>query len=188
MSIAETISKAFQDVKTVCTVQEAEKSPRTDGLSARRMDLWYGVNFLNLREAYGSGELTYSTGDLNISRIVDKLIRLTAKYTSDYASDIYYTLQELYKAVEETGEPLCQIISFRERGVLTKQAGFDAKGALFVYVPSMQQRDYFKYEAYQHWLLAVAPSADRNSVSIILTRCEPSAYHWDDVPETSEND
>lgn len=123
MSIAETISKAFQNVKTVCTVQEAEKSPRTDGLSARRMDLRCGVNFLNLREAYGSGELTYSTGDLNISRIVDKLIRLTAKYTSDYASDIYYTLQELYKAVEETGEPMCQIISFRERACSPNRQG-----------------------------------------------------------------
>ena len=184
MSFVNTLNKTLQDVKTTCTIQAAEASPLTNGLTARCMSL----RFPNPCDAYKCRELAYAEGDKNISNVVDMLIRLTAKYTSRYGSDIYYTLHELYRAVEETGEPMCRILSFREMGVSSKPAGFDAKGNLFIYVHETKQCDEFRHEAYQHWLLAVAPSEDGNSVSIILTHCEPSRYHWNDVPETSEDD
>ena len=52
----------------------------------------------------------------NISDIVDKLVRLTAKITERYASDIYYDIKSLYHCLEEH-EPYDRVLFFRESGV-----------------------------------------------------------------------
>ena len=54
-------------------------------------------------------------GDDN-SNIIDKLIRLTAKITESYASDIIYDI-ETYKERIKAGQPYDIILCFREMGV-----------------------------------------------------------------------
>lgn len=55
-------------------------------------------------------------GISTISTILDKLIRLTAKLTEDYASDIYYEFCEIERLVKER-DSFDKIIIFRENGV-----------------------------------------------------------------------
>lgn len=52
----------------------------------------------------------------NHSTIFDRLIRLTAKLTENYAGDIYYELGEIEKFIERS-KPFDRIIAFREDGV-----------------------------------------------------------------------
>ena len=52
----------------------------------------------------------------NVSNVVDKMIRITAKTTESFASDIYYDIQALYKAINQK-EKLDRILFFREGGV-----------------------------------------------------------------------
>lgn len=52
----------------------------------------------------------------NISNVVDKLIRLTAKITERYASDIYYDIKSLYHCLEEH-ESYDRVLFFSEGGV-----------------------------------------------------------------------
>lgn len=52
----------------------------------------------------------------NYSTIFDRLIRLTAKLTENYAGDIYYDLGEIEKFIERS-QPFDRIIVFREDGV-----------------------------------------------------------------------
>ena len=52
----------------------------------------------------------------NIASIADKLIRLAAKLTEYYASDIVYDINSLKKAIEE-GKPHDMLLFFRECGV-----------------------------------------------------------------------
>ena len=52
----------------------------------------------------------------NYSTIFDRLIRLTAKLTENYAGDIYYELGEIEKFIERS-KPFDRIIAFREDGV-----------------------------------------------------------------------
>lgn len=54
----------------------------------------------------------------NISNIVDKLIRLTAKITERYAGDIFYDIHTLFNFIEEK-YPHDKIVFFREDGVST---------------------------------------------------------------------
>lgn len=56
----------------------------------------------------------------NISSIVDKMIRLAAKLTEHYASDIVYDIVDLSNAVKEK-EPLDNLLFFRECGVTTRE-------------------------------------------------------------------
>lgn len=60
-----------------------------------------------------------STAD-NVSNIIDKMIRLTAKLTENYASDIIYDIADLNNAVKRK-EPLDNLLFFRENGVTTRQ-------------------------------------------------------------------
>ena len=52
----------------------------------------------------------------NISNVKDKLIRLAAKITESYASDIVYVLESLQRFIDEK-YPYDKIIFFRECGV-----------------------------------------------------------------------
>lgn len=63
----------------------------------------------------------------NISNVVDKLIRLTAKLTECYASDIIYDIEALNDAVKN-GNELDRLLFFRECGVTTyRMETFDAE-------------------------------------------------------------
>ena len=59
---------------------------------------------------------TVKSNTENISDVVDKMIRLTAKITGSYASDIYYDIKSLYNSLEEH-EPYDRVLFFRESGV-----------------------------------------------------------------------
>lgn len=64
-----------------------------------------------------NGTVSYSE---NISNIIDKLIRLTAKLTECYASDIIYDIEALNDAVKN-GNELDKLLFFRECGVATRK-------------------------------------------------------------------
>ena len=64
------------------------------------------------------GDYTVTSKTENISDIIDKLIRLTAKITERYASDIYYDINSLHRCAEEH-KPYDRILFFRETGVWT---------------------------------------------------------------------
>ena len=59
---------------------------------------------------------TFTSETENVSDIVDKLIRLSAKITEIFASDIYYDIKSLYRCVEEH-EPYDRVLFFKEYGV-----------------------------------------------------------------------
>lgn len=62
----------------------------------------------------------------NISNIIDKLIRLTAKLTECYASDIIYDIDTLKNAITN-GNELDRLLFFRECGVTAREtASFNA--------------------------------------------------------------
>ena len=61
---------------------------------------------------------TFTSNTENISNIVDKLIRISAKITERFAGDIYYDIKSLYRCVEEH-EPYDRVLFFRESGVWT---------------------------------------------------------------------
>ncbi len=62
----------------------------------------------------------------NIYKITDKLIRLAAKLTEDWASDIIYDIENINKAVE-LREKHDRLLFFREYGVTTRETEtFDA--------------------------------------------------------------
>lgn len=61
---------------------------------------------------------TVTSGTENISNVVDKLIRLTAKITEHYAGDIFYDIKRLYECVETHKYYDC-VLFFRECGVWT---------------------------------------------------------------------
>lgn len=52
----------------------------------------------------------------NISDVVDKLIRLTAKITERYASDIYYDIDSLHQCLKDH-KSYDRVLFFRESGV-----------------------------------------------------------------------
>lgn len=56
----------------------------------------------------------------NVCNIIDKMIRLTAKVTERWASDIVYDINELTDAIENK-ESIDEIIFFRENGVSTME-------------------------------------------------------------------
>ena len=67
-------------------------------------------------DCYGKYIITSNTA--NISDVVDKMIRLTAKITEAYAGDIYFDIKGLTCCTEEH-EPYDRVLFFREGGVWT---------------------------------------------------------------------
>lgn len=57
-------------------------------------------------------------GDGNVSDIMDRLIRIAAKITEHFASDIYYDIESLLDSIEAR-KPYDKILCFRECGVDT---------------------------------------------------------------------
>lgn len=64
--------------------------------------------------SYDNYTVTSDTG--NISNVVDKLIRLSAKLTEHYAGDIWYDIKSLCECVERRKSYHC-ILFFREDGI-----------------------------------------------------------------------
>lgn len=63
-------------------------------------------------------DYTVTSNTENISDVVDKMVRLAAKITERYASDIYYDIKSLYNSLEEH-ELYDRVLFFRESGVWT---------------------------------------------------------------------
>ena len=61
-------------------------------------------------------DYTVTSNTENISDVVDKLVRLSAKITERFASDIYYDIKSLYQCLEEH-ESYDRVLFFRESGV-----------------------------------------------------------------------
>ncbi len=61
-------------------------------------------------------DYTVTSNTENISDIVDKMVRLAAKLTERFASDIYYDIKSLYHCLEEH-EPYDRVLFFSETGV-----------------------------------------------------------------------
>lgn len=68
-------------------------------------------------------DYTVTSNTENISDVVDKLIRLSAKITERYASDIYYDINSLHQCLEER-RPYDRVLFFRESGVWTVNVEF----------------------------------------------------------------
>lgn len=73
---------------------------------------------VKIRNYSSYDDYTVTSNTENISDIVDKMIRLAAKITERYASDIYYDIKSLYGCLEEN-ESYDRILLFRESGVWT---------------------------------------------------------------------
>lgn len=56
----------------------------------------------------------------NVCNIIDKMIRLAAKVTERWASDIVYDTNELTDAIKNK-ESIDEILCFRENGVITME-------------------------------------------------------------------
>ena len=56
----------------------------------------------------------------NVYNVIDKMIRLAAKHTEHFASDIVYDIEWLNDAVKEK-KPLDNLLFFRENGVTTME-------------------------------------------------------------------
>ena len=87
-----------------------------------------------------------TNGD-NVSSIIDKMIRLTAKYTESYASDIYYDIHNLHSHVKNK-ENFDIILFFRENGVhscRTDELDNRYESILFNFTPIQTWR--LKYDA-----------------------------------------
>lgn len=85
---------------------------------------------------YDKGITSYTD---NISDVIDKMIRLTAKLTERFASDIIYDIEDLNNAIYIKKEPLDRLLFFRECGVTTREfKNFDANAyetLLFNFTP-----------------------------------------------------
>jgi hypothetical protein len=76
-------------------------------------------------------DYTVTSNTENISNIVDKMIRLTAKVTERFASDIYYDIKSLYGCLEEH-ESYDRILFFRESGVWA--VDYEEVNVMFEYI------------------------------------------------------
>lgn len=83
----------------------------------------------------------------DVHYIVDKLIRLTAKITSFYGSDIIYDLDDFRKAVDNNSNYL-RMLEFRENGIHSMEL---IQEGLNIFC----QKDYCNTDAHERWLLEV---------------------------------
>lgn len=76
---------------------------------------------MNYRISNYSSYNTYkeTSENQNISNVIDRMIRVTAKVTEYFASDIIYDINALTKAVDE-GNRFAKLLRFRDGGVHSK--------------------------------------------------------------------
>ena len=67
---------------------------------------------------------TVTTDSRNVSSIMSKMVERAGRICERYASDIYYTLQAYYQAVQN-GEGYDKVLLFREDGVSCKPVSND---------------------------------------------------------------
>lgn len=67
---------------------------------------------------------TVTTDSRNVSSIMSKMVEHAGRICEYYASDIYYTLQAYYQAVQN-GEGYDKVLLFREDGVSCKPVSND---------------------------------------------------------------
>lgn len=91
---------------------------------------------------------------LNVSSIIDKLIRLSAKLTESYAGDIVYHINALKESVEQR-RPMDVLLFFREQGVTMRQTA------------CMTDAYNLSEESLQTWRLKVEPMP--NSINCLKT-------------------
>lgn len=101
----------------------------------------------------------------NIHNIVDKMIYLTAKLTEEYASDIYYDIQNLMEAVENKKE-MDVLLFFREYGVTTRQ--------MEKFNGNQYDPIYYDFNQIQTWRL----THDPNTTETILERVAITANYF----------
>ena len=107
-----------------------------------------------------NGTTSYTS---NISNVIDKMIRLTAKITECYASDIIYDIENLNNAVEN-GNEFDRLLFFRECGVTTRKVnGFD----MDVYNSLL-----FNFTPIQIWRLTHNPSTMETKLIRVSIRKE----------------
>lgn len=87
--------------------------------------------------------------ETNYSDIVDKLIRLSAKITEHYASDIFYDLKSIERNIT-TGNEFHLLLVFREYGVNS----FALKNKNVFFYPGQFN------EEIQDWVLDYVPGTD----------------------------
>jgi len=114
----------------------------------------------------------------DISPVIDRLLRITTKVTETYASDIVFDIRALEKA-RRNAEPYCKLLVFRDHGVDTYNAGFDAKDVLFIHLPKGTQAEYHGLDGIQYWLLAYAPqTGDMVCGKTLLMRYDFSGTYY----------
>lgn len=67
---------------------------------------------------------TVTTNSRNVSSIMSKMVERAGRICEHYASDIYYTLQAYYQAVQN-GKEYDEVLLFREDGVSCKPVSND---------------------------------------------------------------
>jgi len=97
---------------------------------------------------------TVSVEGQNISTVIDKLIRLAAKNTEYYASDIIYTINALQDAVNNK-VPYERYLGFRDGGVSTHEKSDDVS---LVYCG----------EVIQWWRLIHEPNLGHDAQTILI--------------------
>ena len=75
---------------------------------------------IGIRKYFCDNTYTVTSKTENVSNIIDKMIRLTAKLTESDASDIYYDIHALLEAVNSKTE-MDNLLFFCEYGVSTEQ-------------------------------------------------------------------
>lgn len=86
---------------------------------------------VKIRNYSSYDDYTVTSNTENISDVVDKMIRLAAKITERYASDIYYDIKSLYGCLEEH-ESYDRILFFRESGVWA--VDYEEVNVMFEYI------------------------------------------------------
>ena len=101
---------------------------------------------------------TVSVDGENISTIIDKLIRIAAKNTEYYASDVVYVINALQRAVDNKA-PYERYLGFRDGGVSSHDGDDDVS---IVYCG----------EVIQWWKLYHEPAFGDRDAQTVLTRMD----------------
>lgn len=128
------------------------------------MDLKYEIKSFSPYEKWN-----YDCDGENVSYIVDKLIRLTAKLTEHFAGDIMYTITEYQKHVAN-GNDFDEVLAFREGGVNNYRPNSENV---------IERQDYIG-RASQVWRLTYDPATQHSELKRV-TLCARFGWNTDYV-------